>query len=81
VADGTVVLQRCFAAVFPELPPEEISSASVDNVPAWDSLASLTLVAVLEDEFGVEISELDLPGLTSFVAVREYLQRKERLSA
>jgi acyl carrier protein len=81
MADGTAVLQRCFAAVFPELPPDEISSASVDTVPEWDSLASLTLVAVLEEEFGVEISELDLPDLTSFAAVREYLQRKERLPA
>ena len=38
-------LVRCFAAVFPNVPAELIPLASVDNVPEWDSLASVTLVA------------------------------------
>ncbi|MGA3327467.1 MAG: acyl carrier protein [Terriglobia bacterium] len=66
-------LVRCFASVFPALTPEEIRAASAESVAAWDSLASVTLVAVIQQEFGVEIDILDLPELTSFEAWRTYL--------
>jgi len=66
---------RCFAAVFPALTPGEIRTASADSVAAWDSLATVTLVAVIQQEFGVEIDMLDLPELTSFEALRIHLSR------
>lgn len=69
-------LTRCFASVFPTLPPEEIRSASVESVPAWDSLAAVTLVAVLEQEFDTQIDLMELPDLTSYAAVRNYLQKQ-----
>jgi len=64
---------RCFASVFPKLPEDRIPSAKVDNVKEWDSLAMVTLVAVLEQEFGAEIDMLDLPDLASFEGVLRYL--------
>jgi acyl carrier protein len=66
-------LVRCFASVFPALAPEEIRTASTESVGAWDSLAAVTLVAVVQQEFGVEIDLLDLPELTCFEALRTYL--------
>jgi acyl carrier protein len=81
MTDRTAALQRCFAATFPGLAEEAIPTASVDSVAEWDSLTSLTLVALLEEEFDVEISELDLPELRSYEDVREYLQRENRLPA
>ena len=77
--DGTATLHRCFAVVFPDLADDEIPSASVGNVPEWDSLASVTLMAVLEGEFGVEISELDLSRLRSYADVLDYLRQENRL--
>jgi acyl carrier protein len=77
--DGLAALQRCFSAAFPDLAEDEIPGASVDSVSEWDSLASLTLIALLEEEFGVEISELDLPELTSYADVRDYLRQENRL--
>jgi acyl carrier protein len=74
LADGEALLRRCFAAVFPDLPDGEIEQASVDTVAEWDSLASVTLLALLEEEFGIQVSELDLPDLRSFTAVRDYLR-------
>ncbi|MBV8809818.1 MAG: acyl carrier protein [Acidobacteriaceae bacterium] len=65
-------LVRCFASVFPTLPPDGIPLASVDSVE-WDSLASVTLVAVLEQEFAIQIDIADLPELSSFASVRKYL--------
>jgi len=66
-------LVRCFASIFPALTPEEIRTASTKSVAAWDSLAAVTLVAVVQQEFDVEIDLLDLPELSSFEALRSYL--------
>ncbi len=69
-------LRRCFASVFPSLPPDQIHAATVESVPAWDSLAAVTLIAVLEQEFNTQIDLMELPELTSYQAVRDYLQRQ-----
>jgi acyl carrier protein len=69
-------LKRCFASVFPEVPAEELANASTETVPAWDSLAAVTLVAVLEEEFNIQIDLLALPELTSYPAVRSYLEKQ-----
>jgi acyl carrier protein len=68
-------LIRCFSSVFPDLTSEQIRSASMDSVPAWDSLAAVTLVAVLQEEFGLQINLMDLPELVSFVAVQSYVRK------
>jgi acyl carrier protein len=68
-------LAACFTAVFPELDPSEVATASTETVEPWDSLASLTLVAVIEEEFEVAIDDLDLSELGSYAAFRDYLQR------
>jgi acyl carrier protein len=69
-------LTRCFASVFPGLSSDQIHSASVETVPAWDSLAAVTLIAVLEQEFDTQIDLMEMPELTSYQAVRDYLQRQ-----
>ncbi len=69
-------LKRCFASVFPEVPAEELTKASTETVPAWDSLAAVTLVAVLEEEFNIQIDLLALPELTSYVAIRSYVEKQ-----
>ncbi len=68
-------LIRCFASVLPTIAPEEIPGTSVDSVGIWDSLVTVTLAAVIEEEFNVQIDESDLPDLNSFVAFQNYLRR------
>ena len=68
-------LARCFASVFPTLTPEEVRTASVESVAAWDSLTAVTLVALVEQEFDVKIDVLDLPDLSSFAAFLFYLDQ------
>jgi len=69
-------LTRCFASVFPALEAHQIHTASVESVPAWDSLAAVTLIAVLEQEFNTQIDLMEMPELTSYHAVRDYLQKQ-----
>ena len=67
-------LIRCFASVFPNSTEEQIRTMSVDNNSEWDSLKSATLVALLEQEFGVVISPVDMIDLDSFDAIDTYLR-------
>ena len=69
-------LVRCFSSVFPQLDEAQIRNASVDSVPEWHSLASVTLVALLQEEFGVQVGLTDLPNLVSFSAVQNYVQHR-----
>lgn len=69
-------LIRCFASVFPDLTTEQIPQASVKTVPMWDSLAAITLVAVVAEELGVEIDPLDLGELSSYGAMKDYLDHR-----
>jgi len=64
----------CFASVFPELTETEIRNASTESVGVWDSLSSVTLAAVIQEEFNLEIDPEVLPSLESFESFRDYLK-------
>lgn len=72
-------LVKCFAAVFPGLPETAIPAAAQDTVKEWDSVAAITLVTVIQEEFAMEIDLDELETMTSFARIHEYLHR--RLSA
>jgi acyl carrier protein len=67
-------LVSCFQIVFPHLPQEGIPAAAQDSVEAWDSVAGITLLNVIEDEFRVTVDLERLHEFTSFVAILAYLQ-------
>jgi len=67
-------LIECFSAVFPELSPEEIPLASTASVGAWDSLATVRLIAVLEEAFDISVQPGDQEELLSFELVLDYLR-------
>jgi len=66
-------LIRCFASVFPMLSEDEIRSASAEDGGVWDSLATVTLVPVIEEEFNVQIDLEAMLNLNSFAAFQNYL--------
>ena len=69
-------LVHCFAVVFPNLSVDEIVHATVFDVPAWDSMSHLTLLAVVEEEFGVAVGVDEIEHLTSFAAIVDHLGAK-----
>jgi acyl carrier protein len=71
-------LETIFTTVFPDLPAERIKSASQDSVESWDSVAAITLVNLIEEEFEIEMDFDDVAELTSFSKILDYL--KGRLS-
>ena len=68
-------LARCFAAVFPNLPESQITSASLDTVEGWDSVAAATLITTIEEEFGIEFDVDAVGNLTSYQAISDYLSK------
>ena len=72
-------LAKCFVAVFPELKFEEVQFASTLTVKSWDSVAAVTLVSTIEEEFGIEINPDALEELVSFERVLAYLQNEKRI--
>ena len=71
-------LLSCFQAVFPALDKEALPQLSQDQYSAWDSLQSVILIRVIEEQFHIQLDLYDLEGLTSFEAVEKYL--KDRIS-
>lgn len=66
-------LTRCFSSVFPDLAPEQVRTASVESVRGWDSLAAVTLLAVIQEEFGVQVGLTDVSELVSYEAIQNYI--------
>ena len=58
-------LIRCFRAVFPELSESDVSRASISNQPAWDSVATVTLAAAMEEEFRIQFEPEEMEKMTS----------------
>ena len=76
MTDASVKLAQCFAAVFPDLAPGQIQNADHYSVKQWDSVASVTLFATIEETFAVEIDLNDLIRLTSYSAILDYLNTR-----
>ena len=74
-------LIRCFAAVFPGLTHDQIPKAQPATVTGWDSVASVTLIATIEEEFGVEFNVQEIANVLSFAKLSEYLQSLDTASA
>ena len=68
-------LLRCFALVFPGLTQSEIEESRAESTGAWDSLSGVTLVAVIEEEFSIQIEPDIYSELTSFSAFKTHLQK------
>ena len=69
-------LVRCISLVFPTLTAEEIRRANVALLMDMDSLAAVTLVALINEEFGVDMDLESLLNLGSFQAVRQHLRNQ-----
>jgi len=76
MADLQSRLVGCFSAVFPALPPENIHRARSSTVEGWDSVATATLMALVEEEFAIQVAPEDLVRFVSFQEILAYLQSR-----
>jgi acyl carrier protein len=69
-------LAMCFKSVLPTLSLAEIQKADPDSLEGWDSVATVTLFAVIEEEFGIEISVDDVKSDHSFQGILNCIRAK-----
>ncbi len=63
----------CFCAIFPSHSREELLTASRESIPEWDSLAGVTLLTLLQQEFHLDIDLGELEQFDSVQAVLDYV--------
>ena len=71
-------LSTLFLATFPSLNPIIVRQACRNSVPEWDSIALVTLMTLIEEEFGQQFDFEDAADWTSYSQIRDAV--KERLS-
>jgi acyl carrier protein len=64
-----VRLKSVFRAVFPDM-------RDADSVSNWDSVASVTLYTLVEEEFGAEFDLAEVAEWTSFQEVRASVEKR-----
>src|SRR5271168_5008938 len=67
-------LVKCFEIVFPGLTEQAVTTASQETVATWDSVAAITLVNVIEEEFQFQMDFDLLPELNSFSSILTYIE-------
>ena len=69
-------LVRCFASVFPTLSEEEIRTSNVVPLLDLDSLAGVTLVTLIDQEFDMNVEVAELLELGSFDAIAQFVRKQ-----
>jgi acyl carrier protein len=62
-------LSYCFSLAFPKLDPGRRATATSENTSGWDSVAQVTLLTLIGEEFGIDIDFEEFEGATSFQAL------------
>lgn len=71
-------LTDCVAIVFPELSRDEIPRAGGASLANWDSLAMVTLVSLVEEEFDVHFSIDEYQLAASYALLLDHLKSTNR---
>jgi acyl carrier protein len=68
------------AKLFEEKPDRLTPDTTRDDIQAWDSLGVLTLMADLDSQFGIQLSDEEVQGMKSVNDILEILHRKGTLT-
>ncbi|MFZ2007909.1 MAG: acyl carrier protein [Stellaceae bacterium] len=69
-------VSKVFAEVL-GLSAEQITDdTSPDNTPQWDSMAAMSLVVAIEDEFDVRLSTAEIVSMRNVAIVKKVLASK-----
>lgn len=74
MTDITSRVSLCFQNVFPDLAVEDLPRASQASLTQWDSVAHITLLLSISEEFQIELDEEVFPSLTSYLLVLDYVE-------
>jgi len=67
------------AQVFEMTPDQLTPDTHRDNVPAWDSLGVLTLMASLDSDFGIVMTDEDIQAVKTVCDILDVMRRHGKL--
>ncbi len=67
---------QCFQSVFPDLPAAGLAGASQASLKEWDSVAHVTLLAAIAEEFQLELTDEAFESLNSFPLIVSFVQEQ-----
>lgn len=67
-------VSQCFQNVFPGLAAADVPRASQASLPQWDSMAHVTLLSALSEEFQIELDDEAFESLTSFPLAVDFVE-------
>ena len=70
---------KWLAELFEERPETMPRGTPRTAIPAWDSLGVLTLIAALDEEFGVPVSDAEIQRLETVDDVLDVLRKNGKL--
>lgn len=71
-------LSALFLAAFPTLRQSKVREACRESVAEWDSIAAVTLMTLIEEEFGERFDLEDAAEWNSYAQIRHELQERIR---
>ena len=70
---------KWIAELFEESPENVTSETAREDIPAWDSLGVLTLMASLDENFDILLTEQDLRGMKKVDDILAILRNHQKL--
>jgi acyl carrier protein len=66
----------CFSSVFPDVPEDQLPTVSQASLARWDSIAHVTLLAALSEEFRLEPDFEGWQEVSSFALALDFVRRR-----
>ena len=67
-------LKSCFSVIFPKFDRSDIATATMESVTDWDSIQTVTLASVIEEEFDLQLAPDQLVQIVSYDRVLSLLK-------
>lgn len=71
-------VSSCFSNVFPDLAAMDIPRASQTSLTQWDSVAHVTLLSAIAEEFQFELDEESFESLASYLLIVDFVESRMR---
>lgn len=74
--DITSRVSECFLNVFPDLAPANLQRASQASLTQWDSVAHVTLLSTISEEFQIDLDNESFETLTSYPLILDFVETR-----
>ena len=65
---------QCFLNVFEDVKEKDLARASQASIPQWDSVAHVTLLSAVAEEFSLELEDESFEALTSYALILDFVE-------